>query len=231
MALPKLEVQTYELTLPSTNQIVKFRPFLVKEYKILLAALESDADEISRIVTELIDVCTFKTLDIEKLAHFDVEYIFLQLRAKSIGEVTNLNISCDCGNKLKFDLNLNDVKVERKDNHSNKIMVTDNLGIIMRYPKFNEIIDIYDNTNSEKVFSLVSKCIETVFDQDSVYKRSDYTDAEMLEFLSDFTKEQFDKLENFFGTMPVVKQRILQTCNNCNAIYDYDLEGLQNFFV
>lgn len=116
MPLPTLDVTTYETILPSTGKAVKFRPFLVKEYKILLTALETDQSEVTRIVNELIDACTYKQLEIDKLAHFDTEYLFLQLRSKSIGEITELNINCDCGNKIRYDLNLNDVKITKTDN-------------------------------------------------------------------------------------------------------------------
>jgi len=229
MALPALDVHTYELVLPSTGVKVKYRPFLVKEYKILLTALETDVQEISRIVLELVDACTFNKLDINKLAHFDVEYLFLQLRAKSIGEIANLNINCDCGAKINFELNLNNAIIDKIESHNNKIMITDNIGVIMRYPKFDELVDIYDNLKTEKVIEVVAKCIDKVFNQDEVFENLDQ--QESIEFLNNFTKEQFDKLENFFSTMPKVKQKIDKNCNNCGKHHEYDIEGLQNFFV
>jgi len=229
MPLPTLDVNTYETTLPSTGQTVRFRPFLVKEYKILLTALDTDQSEITRIVNELIDVCTFNQLDISKLAHFDTEFLFLQLRAKSIGEITELNINCDCGEKIRYDLNLNDVVVKTNNEHTNKIKINDNIGVIMRYPKFEEIVEIYENLKTNKLIELISNCIETVYDDEQVY--NDFNKQEIIDFVSGFTKEQFDKLENFFATMPRVAQNIKTDCTSCGKHHEYDLEGLQNFFV
>ena len=229
MPLPTLDVNTYETILPSTGQTVRFRPFLVKEYKILLTALDTDQSEITRIVNELIDVCTFNQLDISKLAHFDTEFLFLQLRAKSIGEITELNINCDCGEKIRYDLNLNDVVVKTNNEHTNKIKINDNIGVIMRYPKFEEIVEIYENLKTNKLIELISNCIETVYDDEQVY--NDFNKQEIIDFVSGFTKEQFDKLENFFATMPRVAQNIKTDCTSCGKHHEYDLEGLQNFFV
>lgn len=229
MPLPTLDVTTYETILPSTGKAIKFRPFLVKEYKILLTALETDQSEVTRIVNELIDACTYKQLEIDKLAHFDTEYLFLQLRSKSIGEITELNINCDCGNKIRYDLNLNDIKITKTDNHTNKIKINDNLGVVMRYPKFEEIVEIYENLKTDKLVNLIANCIDSVYDADQVY--NDFTKQEAIEFISGFTKDQFDKLEDFFATMPKVSQHIDTNCDKCGAHHEYDLEGLQNFFV
>ena len=229
MSLPTLDVNTYETNLPSTGQTIRFRPFLVKEYKILLSALESDQSEVTRIVNELVDVCTFKQLDIKKLAHFDTEYLFLQLRAKSIGEITELNINCDCGEKIKYSLNLNELEVKKSEEHTNKIQINHSIGVIMRYPKFEEIVEIYENLKTNKLIELIANCVETVYDEEQVY--NDFSSQEILEFVSGFTKDQFDKLENFFSTMPRVSQHIDTNCNNCGKHHEYDLEGLQNFFV
>lgn len=229
MPLPTLDVTTYETILPSTGKAVKFRPFLVKEYKILLTALETDQSEVTRIVNELIDACTYNQLEIEKLAHFDTEYLFLQLRAKSIGEITELNINCDCGNKIRYDLNLNNITVKKTENHTNQIKINDTLGVVMRYPKFEEIVEIYENLKTERLVNLIANCIDCVYDTDQVYK--DFTKQEAIEFISGFTKDQFDKLEDFFATMPKVSQHIDTNCDACGRHHEYDLEGLQNFFV
>lgn len=229
MALPTLDTATYNTFLPSTSESIKYRPFLVKEYKILMMSLESDQAEVSRTVYELVDACTFNKLEMKNLSHFDVEFIFLQLRAKSIGEITEIIINCDCGNKIKYDLDINNLKIRRFDSHSKKIQITDNIGVIMRYPRFDEIIDIYDNLKSEKIIEMVSKCIESVYDSDEIFKN--FTKEEIDKFVNSFTKDQFDKLENFFVTMPKVYQNIDTSCDKCNKIHKYDLEGLQNFFV
>jgi hypothetical protein len=230
MALPKLETPIYELKLPSTGDKIKFRPFLVKEYKILLTTLESDSEEITRIVTELVDVCTFNKLDMNMLANFDIEYIFLNMRAKSISEITHLTLKCEnCDNKIPFDLDLTNAKIEKDDNHTSKIQLTDDIILEMRYPKFNEMIDIYENFKSDRVILLLSSCIKSVYTKDKVYE--EYTSDELLEFVNSFSKLQFDMLENFFLTMPKLVHRVEQDCNVCGTKNNLKLEGLENFFV
>ena len=230
MSLPKLQTPTYELILPSTGDKIKFRPFLVKEYKILLTTLDSENEEINRVVTELVDACTFNKLKIDTLANFDIEYIFLNIRAKSIGEITNLLLNCNnCDNQISFDLNLTKAQVEKSPEHSSKINLTDKIIIEMRYPKFDEMIDIYQNFKSDKIVELLSKCIKAVYTEDTVYE--EYTKEELLEFVNSFSKDQFEMIENFFLTMPKLVQNIEQDCNKCGSHNELKLEGLQNFFV
>jgi hypothetical protein len=139
MALPILETPTYELTLPSSGKKIVYRPFLVKEFKVLLTTLESDESEVTRVLTDLVDNCTFKKLDVTELAHFDIEYIFINLRAKSIGEMTDLVYSCECEHQNNISVNLLNVKIVKpEENFSNKIMIDDNVGVIMRYPRFKK---------------------------------------------------------------------------------------------
>jgi len=230
MSLPKLQTPTYELILPSTGDKIKFRPFLVKEYKILLTTLDSENEEINRVVTELVDACTFNKLKIDTLANFDIEYIFLNIRAKSIGEITNLLLNCNnCDNQISFDLNLTKAEVEKSPEHSSKINLTDKIIIEMRYPKFDEMIDIYQNFKSDRIVELLSKCIKAVYTEDTVYE--EYTKEELLEFVNSFSKNQFEMIENFFLTMPKLVQNIEQDCKECGAHNELKLEGLQNFFV
>jgi len=230
MSLPKLQTPTYELILPSTGDKIKFRPFLVKEYKILLTTLDSENEEINRVVTELVDACTFNKLKIDTLANFDIEYIFLNIRAKSIGEITNLLLNCNnCDNQISFDLNLTKAQVEKSPEHSSKINLTDKIIIEMRYPKFDEMIDIYQNFKSDRIVELLSKCIKAVYTEDTVYE--EYTKEELLEFVNSFSKDQFEMIENFFLTMPKLVQNIEQDCSKCGAHNELKLEGLQNFFV
>ena len=230
MSLPKLQTPTYELILPSTGDKIKFRPFLVNEYKILLTTLDSENEEINRVVTELVDACTFNKLKIDTLANFDIEYIFLNIRAKSIGEITNLLLNCNtCDNQISFDLNLTKAWVEKSPEHSSKINLTDKIIIEMRYPKFDEMIDIYQNFKSDRIVELLSKCIKAVYTEDTVYE--EYTKEELLEFVNSFSKDQFEMIENFFLTMPKLVQNIEQDCNKCGAHNELKLEGLQNFFV
>jgi len=231
MALPILETPTYELNLPSTGKKVKYRPFLVKEYKILLTSVEADTSEITRIVTELVDNCTFNKLDISKLAHFDVEYLFLNIRAKSISETADIVINCDCGTKIDYTLDITNLKVVKDDKSTNKVMLTEDVGVVLRYPKFEEMLDIRDNANSTRVVELITDCVDAVFTKDDYFDKTSYTNEELSSFISSFTKQQFDKLEEFFRNIPKIVQHIEVDCPSCKKHNEVDLEGLQNFFV
>jgi len=231
MTLPKLQTPTYELILPSTGEKIKFRPFLVKEYKILLTTVEADVSEITRIVTELVDNCTFNKLDISKLAHFDVEYLFLNIRAKSISETADIIINCECGEKIDYTLDITNLKVVKNEKSSNKIMLTDDVGVVLRYPKFDEMLDIRDNSNSTRIVELITDCVDAVFTKEDYFDKTSYTNEELNTFISSFTKKQFDKLEEFFRNIPKIVQHIEADCPSCKKTNIVDLEGLQNFFV
>jgi hypothetical protein len=229
MTLPVLETPTYELILPSTNKKIKYRPFLVKEYKILLTNVGNEANEISRIVIELVDNCTFKALDMSKLAHFDVEYLFLNIRAKSISETTDLVINCECGEKIDYSMDLTKIEVKKEKNIVNKIMLTEDIGVVMRYPKFDEIIEIHNNISSEKIIKLVCNCISAVYTKEDYY--DSFTSEEMEVFVNSFTKKQFDLLEDFFKNIPKIIHDIHVDCPACGKHNNVKLEGLENFFV
>ena len=200
MALPILETPSYELNLPSTNKKVKYRPFLVKEYKILLTTVEADTSEITRIVTELVDNCTFNKLDVAKLAHFDVEYLFLNIRAKSISETAEIIINCECGNKIDYTLDVTNLKVNKENIPEKKVMLTDDIGVILRYPQFDEMLDIHNNANSTKIVELITNCIDAVFTKDEYFDKQSYTDEELTAFVSSFTKNNLINLKNFLET-------------------------------
>ena len=231
MALPILETPSYELILPSTNKKVKYRPFLVKEYKILLTTVEADVSEITRIVTELVDNCTFNKVDISKLAHFDVEYLFLNIRAKSISETADIVINCDCGTKIDYTLDITNLKVVKDEKTTNKVMLTEDIGVVLRYPRFDEMLDIRDNANSTRIVELITDCVDAVFTKDDYFDKTSYTNEELSSFTSSFTKQQFDKLEEFFRNIPKIVQHIEVDCPSCKKHNEVDLEGLQNFFV
>ena len=232
MSLPKLETPTYELNLPSTNKKVKYRPYLVKEYKVLLTAIESSTDEIVRVLYELIDACTFNKMNMDKISHFDLEYLFLQIRAKSISEIAAITVNCDCGEKIPYDLDITKAEIVRGEEvKDNKILINDTVGVEMRYPKFNEVLDIYENLRNDKAIDLIKNCIDAVYTPDSYQDRSSFTEEELDEFMGSFSKQQFDKLEQFFINMPKVVQHIETNCPACGTLNIVDLEGIQNFFV
>ena len=231
MALPKLETPTFELTLPSTGSKITFRPFLVKEHKILLTMSEADNDEVARIIRELVDVCTFKKLNIKELPHFDIEYVFLYLRAKSISETVEVVVNCECGEKINTSFNIEDVKVVKPENHSNKIMINDEIGIELKYPNIDDVVDIFATTDNQKVINLVIKSIQGIYNQDDYWEAVDQTKEELEEFVYSLTKEQFSKLEQFFVTSPKIVQTIECDCPKCGKHNVSRLEGLQNFFV
>ena len=231
MALPKLNTPTYELKLPSSGEKIRFRPFLVKEHKVLLTMSEAEDNEVSRIIRELVDVCTFKELKIKDLPHFDIEYIFMNLRAKSIGEIVDVVVNCECGTKIETNFNIEDLKVEVAEGHSNKIMINDDIGIEMKYPNIDEVVGVFASNDSQKIFELIINCIKAVYDQNEYWDAKDQTRAELEEFIYSLTKEQFDNVEKFFVTAPKIVQIIETDCPECKKHNTSRLEGLQNFFV
>ena len=231
MALPKLEVPSFELIQPSTGKKIRFRPFLVKEHKILLTMISAEDSEVARIIRELVDVCTFNTLKVDELPHFDIEYIFMNLRAKSIGENVEVVVNCGCGEKINASFNVDDLKVERPENHSNKIMITSDTGIEMKYPVIDDIVHIFTSQDNTDVMNLVLNSIKGVFTNTEYWDAKDQSKEDLEEFLFSLTKNQFELLEQFFVTSPKIVQIIETDCPACNKHNVSRLEGLQNFFV
>lgn len=192
---------------------------------------EADNAEVARVVKDLVDVCTFNKLKINELPHFDIEYIFLQLRAKSIGESVDVIVNCDCGTKIDASFNIDDLKVEKDAKHTNKIMLTNEYGVEMNYPLFDEVVEVFASKDTSKVVELIIKCIKGVFDKENYWDAKEQTQEEMEEFVYSLTKEQFDKIENFFVTAPKVVQVIETDCPKCGKHNVSRLEGLSNFFV
>jgi len=232
MPLPILDVPTYELNLPSTGKSVRFRPFLVKEHKILLTMAEASEDEVIRIINEIVDVCTFNKLNVKELPHFDIEYIFMHLRAKSISEKVEVIITCgSCKQSYDSYFNIENLKIERSSDHNNKIMINENIGIEMSYPKFNAVVNLFETNNMDSVFKMVKSSIKGIFQQDQYWETENQTDEDLDNFLNSLTKEQFEKIEKFFLTSPKVVQEIDSECPHCNHKNVSKIEGLQNFFV
>ena len=231
MALPILETPTYELTLPSNGKKIKYRPFLVKEHKVLLTLAEASEDEVSRMVRDLVDACTFGKLQVSKLPHFDIEYIFLLLRAKSISETVEVVINCECGNKIETSYNIEDVKIEKEPGHSNIIPLTANYSIEMNYPVFDDVVNVISSEKTDDIVDLIAHSIKGVYSDNEYFEAQDQTEQELRDFVESFTKSQFELLEKFFTTSPKVVQTIESDCTECGKHNVTKLTGLQNFFV
>lgn len=233
MTIPKLEVPTYELTLPSTGKKIRYRPFLVKEHKALLMMMGGSSDEITRVIEDIVDVCTFNKLNIKTLPSFDLEYIFANLRARAIGEKLDLLVTCSsCENKIQYALNLNDVQVQRDETHKTKFLITDRIGIEMRYPRFNKVFTVFSSLSPEDAYDVVLSCIKATWTTDGDYYEVTEDDKDDLkEFINSMMIEQFAKIEQFFDTMPNLYHKINVTCPKCSSINNTKVEGLINFFV
>ena len=235
MALPKLETKTYTLTLPSTGEDIKFRPFLVKEQKILLMAQESkNTSEIADAMSQLISDCTFGKVDPKTCPMFDAEYIFLKLRAKSVGETAQVQITCPDDDKTKVNvtINLEEVECNMTEDHTNIVEVTDNIKIIFNYP----LLSTYQNYELEedktkKIFSMLIECIQEIHHGDKVYNRIDVSKKELNEFIDSFDTTQFKKVSDFFETMPRLRHIVEVTNPETKVKSEVPIEGLASFLV
>ena len=238
--LPKIDTPVYELTLPVSKKPVKYRPFLVKEQKNLLMAMEADDKEsIERNVKQILHNCTLtQSISIEELPVVDVEYYFLQLRAKSVGEIVENKYICNnevngtaCGNSMLVKFDINDIKVEQDSNSSDIINVTDKISIKMQYPKFSTMENLKNSTTSvDMAFKIVADSIEYIFDGDQYYYANEADPKELVEFIESLNSEQFTKLEEFFKNLPKIKKELNFTCSKCGFQHHIDVEGLENFF-
>ena len=233
MALPKLNSPTHQLELPSTGKKIKYRPFLVKEQKILMMAQESkDEHEVLNAMTSLVNDCTFGKIDATNSPMFDVEYIFLRIRAKSVGEKITLNLTCpdDEKTQVPYDLNLEDVNVTMDEEHTTEIKVNDNVTIHFRYPYLKDMLGIPSTINeTEKSFHILNNCIDSIHYGDDVYNRVDLTDKDVNEFVDQLTTEQFEKVMVFFNTMPKVRHTLTFVNPKTKAMNEVVLEGLESF--
>ena len=247
MGLPKIAVPEYSLILPSNGKEVKYRPFLVKEEKILLIAMESeDEKEMLNATKNVIKNCVFGDIDIDNLPTFDIEYIFLWLRGKAKGEEINLKYKCpQCEKELPVSFNIEDIKVEKQEEHTNKIEITENLGVVMKYPNMTlqvKLDNIKDEKEIDKLFKAVLLCVDYIYDAENTYSSKDHTENELIDFLESLTDEQFQKVSKFFETMPKLKHEVKLECKNkvkgegkkkdkiCGYTEELVLEGLQSFF-
>ena len=234
MALPKLETPIYELELPSTGEKVKYRPFLVKEQKNLMIAMESEEEiQLRDSLATIISDCTFNKIDPYEIPMFDIEFIFLRVRGKSVGEKVKLNVLCPDDNKTRVDvkINLEDIDVHMKKEHTNEISVTDKIKIFMKYPGLNDMIDVKVDQETEQIFTLIKRCINEIHDGKTIHNKIDISEKELDEFIDNLTTKTFEDLGTFFETMPKV-MHILKVKNpKTKKKGEVVIEGIQNFFV
>ena len=235
MALPKLDAPTYTLEVPSTGEKIKFRPFLVKEQKVLMIAEESkDDNQIYNAMETLINSCTFGKIDVKAVNLFDVEYIFLQLRAKSVGEKVELNLLCPDDNETRVptEVDLTKLDIDVGEGHTDKIPLTNNITMHMKYPTLDNIRTIEKKSGEvNSVFSILKSCIHEVHDGDTIYSRIDISDQDIDDFIDQFSTQQFEGVMKFFDTMPKVKMVVDVTNPNTKVKSQVVLEGMDSFLV
>ncbi len=239
MPLPKISTPTYELTLPSTDKTIQYRPFLVREEKLLVIALESeDTKQITTAIKAVIKAC-IKTrgVKVEALPTFDIEYLFLNIRGKSVGEDLEVNIICpdDKETEVKVNINLDDIKCKKNSDHTNKIKLDDNLMMEMKYPSLDEFIksnfDLDEKNQMDQSFDLIASCIDKIYNEEEVWASEDCTKKEMSEFLESMNSSQFKEIESFFETMPKLSHTLMVTNPKTKVESEVVLEGLASFFA
>ena len=239
MPLPKIATPTYELELPSTGATIRYRPFLVKEEKVLVIALESeDNKQITNAIKAVLKSCILsKNVKVETLPTFDIEYLFLNIRGKSVGEDLDVNIICPDDNKTQVPVTiaLDEIEVQKDDNHTNKIKLDDSIMMEMRYPSLDQFIknnfDFTDKNMMDQSFDLIASCIDKIYTEDEVWAAADCTKKEMKDFLEQMNSNQFKEIEKFFETMPKLSHSVSVTNPNTKVKSEVVLEGLASFFA
>jgi len=235
MALPKLETQTYTLTLPSTGKKLKFRPFLMKEQKVLMIAQESEEDEqMQEAIANVVRACTFEKIDPWTCPAFDLEYIFIKLRGKSVGESVELNVLCPDDNETRatIKVQLDEVECMMHVGHTNEVNITDEIKLIMKYPTLKDlsVVQKEKSTETEKVFKMLHTCIQQIIDGDTIHQDIDIPDGELSEFLDTLTAQQLEGISNFFETMPKLSHTIKVKNPKTKKTGEVVIEGFENFF-
>ena len=243
MALPKVNIMTYTLTLPSTGKKLEYRPFLVKEEKVLMMAMQSGENkDMVRALRDIIDSCVEDKIDSKSLPMFDIEYIFLQLRARSMGEKIPIQYSlsddkCEKSNAnctYATEIDVDEIKVERSENHKDIIDLTDGIKIKMRYPKIEsstEIAGLEGKKLVDKTFEMIGDCIEYIMEGEEMHQTTDYSKKDIDEFLNSMSSGQFKNIQEFFDTMPKVKKEVTAKCQSCGKENTRILEGMGDFFA
>jgi len=240
MPLPKLNVITHSLKLPSTGKELIYRPFTVEEERILLTAQESDdTGDILRAMRQIIHNCVQTEIDVLSLPTFDIEYFFLNIRAKSTGEQIELSLKHrdslnakgeECDHKQKVTIDIEEIKVHKSDNHIDKFDLDNDIGVFLKYPTI-ESMAVVNNNNFESFVKLIALCIDKIYDKENTYESSDYSQKELIEFVYSMNQKQIAKIQTFFETMPVLKHEINYTCAKCKQKEHVEIQGFQNFFL
>ena len=240
MPLPIVATPTYELKLPSSNKKIKYRPFLVKEEKVLIIALESKSQfEITNAVKDVLKQCILtKGIDVDELPTFDIEYIFLNIRAKSIGEAIKVRVTCpdDGETEIPVTVYVDEIKVVKSKDHKTDIVLDDKMTLRMKYPSINQFIETNFDVNEDpkenvnKTFKIISECIDTIYTQEEAWDAKDYTSKERVEFIEQLNSKQYKEVEKFFATMPKLSHKIEVTNPNTKKKSSVVLEGLADFF-
>ena len=238
MPLPKIATPTYELELPSTGATVKYRPFLVKEEKVLVIALESeDNKQITTAIKSVLKNCILsKGIKVEDLPTFDIEYLFLNIRGKSVGEDIDVNITCpdDDQTQVPMTIALDEIEVQKDENHTNKIKVDESIMMEMRYPSLDQFIknnfDFNDKNMMDQSFDLIASCVDKIYTEDEVWASADCTKKEMKDFLEQMNSTQFKEIESFFDTMPKLSHTLKVTNPKTKVESEVVIEGLASFF-
>lgn len=259
MSLPKLSTPTYQVKLPTSGKTYKFRPFLAREQKLLLMALESkDKEQMKQAMRDIINVCFFEKVNVDSLASFELEYLFVKLRAKSVGETADLAFKCEqivkkpilnedmtptgetkeeeCGGIIEVSVNLDDIELDMSRSKSNRIVIgeseTGEIGIVMQYPTY-EIAERYDGVseqNVERLMNFIVDCVESVYEGETVYTSKDMDKQELVEFVESIPLDKFQELMEYLSSLPVLSKQIDLTCPKCKYHTKYTVEGLDGFF-
>ncbi len=240
--LPKIDVPIYEIALPLLQKKIKIRPFLVKEEKILLMAMEANDDNATLLaIKQIVNNCCIEKIDVDSLPILDLEYIFLQLRARSIGEIIELQYRCNndvtneeetkkCNSIVKLEFNALEIEPTVDENHNKKIQLTPNLGVVMKYPDFKIMTKMEGLSETEMLSKMITGCIDYVYDNEQIYYAKDTKEEELIDFIDSLTREQFAKVQDFFDTIPKIKKTLNFKCGKCGYQEDVVLEGIQGFF-
>ena len=238
MGLPKVNTPEYRLTIPSTDKEIKFRPFLVQEEKLLLIAQQT-GNEAAMLdaIRQLIENCCFGELDLDKMPMFDMEYIFLQIRAKSVGEVVKLKVTCpdDKKTEVEVEVDLSEIQVQMSEDHDARIQLTDDIGLLMAYPSMGTMVGMQGKSVEGKdgvdaLFEMICNCMYQIWQGEEVHDCMDYTTQEKMDFISSLNHDQFEKIQTFFDTMPTVKHEIEIYNPNTKKKSNLTLQGMNSFF-